>query len=526
MTVNQKPPQYLWLAWLAFLSMGVFQALTTPLVEGIDEPAHFAYVQYVAQTGLPPLGRIRNMPEEMVQFMSFHPVSWSLHTIDPSLLSHDEYWKLTPDQRSLLDHATQDLRFSGHYLESPVHGNAAYENHQPPLFYYLVSPVFAIGSRLSSFVHTFLTMRLCCLLLASLLIPGAYVLASNIFQDKRAGEGVLLLVVLFPGLYPGVVRVSNDALAVALACWFFCGLVLFVRIGRDRELYWTSAAAVLGLWTKAFFIPIVAGAILALSWQRKVRSAATLLVISAFGWVWYVFVFLRTGSITGLPETVSADTSIASSFRALWKIDWRNAWSVLRSSHIWIGNGSLLGVRSWMYQLIGWIFLILLAGVLIKRAERTQSGISSLIVCYTAFGAALAYFATQVFQQSGASVIQGWYLTMFIPVEAVLCISGAHAWLGRRWNWAISAIALLFLALLFYSELFVALPYYAGLTSHTASGHLATYHPAFLDFSVMLKRLLGFESGVGAIIVPSALLGIVAGVGVRGILRINHPGSA
>src|SRR5262249_30742190 len=130
MTVNQKPPQYLWLAWLAFLSMGVFQALTTPLGEGIDETAHFAYIQYVAQTGLPPLGRIGNMPEEMGRFMSLHPVSWSLHTIHPSLMPHDDYWKLFPDQRSVLDHATHDLRFSGHYVESSVPGNAAYENHQ------------------------------------------------------------------------------------------------------------------------------------------------------------------------------------------------------------------------------------------------------------------------------------------------------------------------------------------------------------------------------------------------------------
>jgi len=38
----------LWGAWLTFLLAGVLFSFVTPLGEGIDEPAHFEYVRYVA----------------------------------------------------------------------------------------------------------------------------------------------------------------------------------------------------------------------------------------------------------------------------------------------------------------------------------------------------------------------------------------------------------------------------------------------------------------------------------------------
>src|SRR5262249_21450693 len=123
--------------------------------------------------------------------------------------------------------------------------------------------------------------------------------------------------------------------------------------------------------------------------------------------------------------------------------------------------------------------------------------------------------------QTGSSVIQGWYLTMFVPVEALLCVAGASAWFGKRWNWMASGLAVLFFALLLYSLLFVAMPYYAGMTAHTSSWHLETYHPAFTDFSLMTERLMRFLPTRSPIL-PAALLSIVAAFGVAAILRIGR----
>ena len=141
---------------------------------------------------------------------------------------------------------------------------------------------------------------------------------------------------------------------------------------------------------------------------------------------------------------------------------------------------------------------------------------------YAVFGTALVYFATQVFQKTGASVIQGWYLTLFVPVEAVLFVAGARGWFERRWNWIVSALVVLFFALLIYSAVFVALPYYAGVTSHNPSGHLETYHPAFDDLSLMTHRLLRFQPAVPAF-VPWVFWCVVGGFCVYSLYSRDTP---
>src|SRR5436309_11582990 len=146
-----------------------------------------------------------------------------------------------------------------------------------------------------------------------------------------------------------------------------------------------------------------------------------------------------------------------------------------------------------MYRVFGWLFGLVLAGCFRRRVRINHRTIFPLAVGYAVFGAALIYFATQVFQQTGMSVIQGWYLTLFIPVEAVLFVAGAQGWFGGRWYWVVSALVVASFALLIYSAVFVALPYYAGITSHNPSGHLTTYHPALQDSSVMTHRLLRFQ---------------------------------
>src|SRR5439155_13866566 len=144
-----------------------------------------------------------------------------------------------------------------------------------------------------------------------------------------------------------------------------------------------------GLWTKAFFIPILPGILVTLFAYGKSRAAGTVILVSAFGSPWYVFNFLHSGSITGLPETILARTSVASSLGALAKLDWGNLLTVARSSHIWIGNSSLLGVRTWMYQVICWLFLFGIAGLLWKPRRLADRTLLPLVLTYAFFLAAL-----------------------------------------------------------------------------------------------------------------------------------------
>src|SRR6185295_19126431 len=315
------------------------------------------------------------------------------------------------------------------------------------------------------------------MLIASLMVPAMWMLTRLVFVEKGPGFAALLAVAVFPGLYPGVVRVSNDALAAALACWLFFALVAYLKTERPKYLYAILALIVAGLWTKAFFIPILAGVILALLSFGKVRAALTVLIASIGGIPWYVSNYLFFGTITGLPETVISHITIATSLQALSSLDWQNFVRVLRSSHVWIGNWSLLGVRSWMYQVISWMFMLGLLGFLRRPGRFLDRTIRPLAILYVAFIAGLVYIATQVFLHTSVSVAEGWYLTSFIPIESILLVAGAYALLGGCGRWLVALLSMCCLGLVVYSALFVALPYYAGLTHHNPSGSLASFHP-------------------------------------------------
>ena len=480
-------------AWLAFLAAGTFFALMNPLGEGFDEPFHLAYLQYLVQTGNVPLGHSMHVSEQIDFFLHNQPVSWGLRTNFPALLAHEDYW--AQPNREKMDGLSSDLRFSGPYVEATSDVSSQYEHHQPPLYYLLTSPAFAVVSGLSSFLSAFLWIRLVSVVIASLVVPGSFFLARAILKHDTAAASVTAIVVLFPGLYPDLFRISNDALTVPLACWTFVFLVSFLEKRRPVHLYGLSAALIAGLWTKAFFIPILAAVFLALLWFTEIRAAVTVLLSSTFGFPWYLYNLAHSGSLTGLPETVAANASMLSSARALWALDWKNVLNVLVSSHIWIGNWSFLGVRSWMYRAIFWLFLLGLVGLL-GRSTRSNRGVMTLVTAYFIFAVALVYYATQVFQQTGTSVAEGWYLTTFLPVEAVLFVAGIRSLFRQRWKWAAATMKLFLIALLAYSAAFVSLPYYAGITSHKPDGHLATYHPQLSDFPLMTSRLLRFHSWI------------------------------
>src|SRR5207249_10297161 len=63
---------------------------------------------------------------------------------------------------------------------------------------------------------------------------------------------------------------------------------------------------------------------------------------------------------------------------------------------------------------------------LLGRSTRSNRGVITLVTAYLVFAGALVYYATQVFQQTGTSVAEGWYLTTFLPVEALLFRSEEH----------------------------------------------------------------------------------------------------
>ena len=477
-------------AWAFFILMGLFVALVVPLGEGFDEPWHLGYVQYFAQTGKLPPGPQIHLASELDQFLVKHPIGWRLRDIFPTLHSHDEYWQQPSDVRLTIDDAVRKIRFGGHFQEGSSEFSAQYESHQPPLYYVLAAPLFLLSSAVLPLADVFLLTRIWSMLLASTVVPLSYLLARRISGSVPVASSVAMLVGMFPGLYPDVVRVSNDALAVPLAAAVFVLLAQFLESRSDRHAVLLGLALLAGLSTKAFFIPVLFAIIVSLLWLKEIPSAAIIFVTSGAGWFWYARNFWITGSLTGLPETVEANTTVVSSVSSIGLIGWLDVFRLAAVSHVWMGNWSLLQYRGWIYQIVLYLFGIGAAGFILYLAKSPKPVNRVLLFIYFAFAASLIYYATQVFQKTGIPVIQGWYLSPLVPLEALAFVTGMRFLFPARGVTAAVAFAgLCFLAMSIYGNAFIAAPYYTGIIAHAPSGHLRAYHPQWSDIPVISARL-------------------------------------
>jgi len=485
------------LAWVFFLLTGLLVSLILPLGEGFDEPWHFGYVQYVAQTGKLPPGPTLHLSTELEQFLALHPMGWRLHDIFPNLRTQEQYWQRPEPERLSDDDRIRSLRFSTSYSEGASEFSKQYESHQAPLYYVLTAPFFLYCARHYGFADTFLLVRLWSVLLASLVVPLSYLLAIRVSRSDTTASMVALLVAMFPGLYPDIARISNDALAVPLAAAIFLALALYLDSRSRRNAAVLGILLLLGLATKAFFIPVLLAIVLTLLVMRENRAATTVALVSAAGWVWYVRNLWITGAMTGLPETVSAKTTMASSLTSVGAIRWMDVLRLAAVSHIWMGNWSLLQYRGWIYQTVLVLYGIGIVGFLAYLWKVSSRAAHIMLFIYAVYGASLLYYATQVFQQTGIAVIQGWYLSPFVPFESLAFALGIGFLFPHRVQlWSAAFVGLCFLALLIYGNVFIAAPYYSGLTDHASSGHLRAYHPHFEDAAIMGERLVRFHPGI------------------------------
>ena len=117
-------------------------------------------------------------------------------------------------------------------------------------------------------------VRLWSVLIASLLIPLAFVLARDLSDSRYIGNMTAMLTAFFPGIYPDLVRVSNDALAVPLATAVCVALVRYCKKPSRRGMISLGALLAAGLATKAFFIPILIAVLVLMLLPKGNASAA------------------------------------------------------------------------------------------------------------------------------------------------------------------------------------------------------------------------------------------------------------
>jgi hypothetical protein len=148
-----------------------------------------------------------------------------------------------------------------------------------------------------------------------------------------------------------------------------------------------------------------------------------------------------------------------------------------------------------MYDTVLILFAIGLCGFIPFMLRAASRAIVVMLLIYVGFASALIYYATQVFLQTGIPVIQGWYLSPMIPLEALAFVLGLQTITsGRIFIRASVFTGFCFLALTIYGHAFIAAPYYANLIEHAASGHLRAYHPRWGDVLLAGARLDALSS--------------------------------
>ena len=265
-----------------YLALALSYARITPPWNNPDEPAHYAYVQYIA---------------ERSAFPELRAGDWDVEA---------------------LEQLTRVARFSS---QVSLDG-ATYEYHQPPLYYLLASPLARLTAD-TSLERRFLVLRAFSIALGAATLLVAFFCARLVYPRRSelwmATAGVVAFVPMFTSISASV---NNDSLAILLAAcavWLMLSLVIGGASRRKRIL--TGVLVGLLLLTKLtvyLFAPLL---LLALAWAsmsqvgspdaaerrtnwwRALRPLALALLIAMLVCGWW---FARNAALYGLLDPLAS----------------------------------------------------------------------------------------------------------------------------------------------------------------------------------------------------------------------------
>ncbi|RPJ58843.1 MAG: hypothetical protein EHM23_16190 [Acidobacteria bacterium] len=522
------------LIWAIFLIRAGFYLSFTPLWEGFDEHAHFAYVQLMAVEGRLPVADKDRISQEVYFSLKQAPLPWQPGGFGVGL-THDQYWKLEEADRRRLEAGLRVLDPSLGRTETAADQTNPflfqYERQHPPLYYALCLIPYRLSDRLNLIDRVFL-IRAFSVLIASGLIPTAFFLLRRFVGDTEALL-VVWLVTLLPGLMFDVVRVGNESLAVLL---FTLLVWLSVRgVTSRRQALIIGWVLGCGLLTKSSFltavIPVGLGLLIPLDTSRPLKTRfgdvglAGLAAVALSAW-WYALNYWTSGSWTGLYfDSAVQDSSLP---KAALSVDWLNAFKTILSSHVWFGNWSFLKLRGWIYQLVMIAVLLGIVGAAIRlargflRPERDRYSFLTAVLFYAFFWLGLGYHVLLTFVATGVSATAGWYLYTTIACELLVLVAGWTTLTGVGVT-RVAAIAALGAALIdLYGVFLVLIPYYTGFISHDADGSLSSFRPWTLGpagYVEIVSRLTANRPAfmTREYFLGSAILFLLIGVGSVGL---------
>lgn len=415
----------------AYLALAIGYSHVTPPWNNPDEPAHYAYVEYlVTQAGLPEL----------------RPGDWDAQA---------------------LERLKQEARFSS---DSASLRGATYEYHQPPLYYFLSAPAYLLTANRPLAVRV-RTLRLVSTLLGVASVVVAHGATRTAFPGRPELAAAVAGVVAFVPMFTAIsAAVSNDALAILLGS---CAIWLMLVLVRDRATRGRALlAGVLGgllLLTKLtvyIFAPLLVLAVGMASLRRSSDRRDTLplnlgicivAVLAVSGW-WFV----RNGLVYGAADPLGSarhDTVVVGQLRwsetgltpiAAW---WAFGQTLFRSYWAQFGwMGIVVSARLyWLYFALCALGSTAVSAALVTAVRQGSKispawfvlGLSTLVVC-----GEVVYYNLSFVQP------QGRYLyPAILPLSALTVVGWAEVGRPRGstpralfpaavgWGWTAAAFA-------------------------------------------------------------------------------------
>jgi hypothetical protein len=415
------------------------QAAVTPLGEQMDFFGHISYVCFLARTGWIPRPGALTLPA-------------GIDTIQKNLPSPDQgggerykRWSgLDSAQREGMKRAARDPANLQTGFSRPN-----YEAQHPPLYYWIISPVYSWSSRLPLDYQNWL-LSLFSILLASLAIPAVYLIFEQSF-GVRIGVLATLFIAWLPNYMPFLGRITNDCLSFPLISWS-----IYMLVRKNKTTGHLIAALVLiavALFTKSYALTVLPLAVLGCwdltgSENRAHLCVRTKIFLTLFLALAVAALFFFSWKLSGhwLLLTEVRDSAHASLFQKIVGMFCLNpVWFYLNGLirlFWWSGFWSLVSPGIYYYAPLAVFGGITGYGFFVKGSWRDRTFWNEAfphLVAVVSFIAGMAWHAS-LFEIRTASVAgaertgnEGWYLLVIAPSIFMLLFlpikrMGIEAW--------------------------------------------------------------------------------------------------
>ena len=224
-----------------------------PPFEGFDEHGHYSYIQQVAETGHWPRLNER-MSKDVDDYLALAPAPDSI----PRQWSYHDFFQAQPGVIAAARDAIQSPRAAPRAWTPGRIEN--WQAQHPPLYYYVLAPVYLATKSLSFAGQLFALRAFSCLIAwIGLCVTAVAALRGKI--PERAALPLMFAIaawpLIFPMWFPEMGRLGNDSLITVFAALGGSRLARH-NAGAPRHYLLLGLVLGLALLTKATFLPVTA----------------------------------------------------------------------------------------------------------------------------------------------------------------------------------------------------------------------------------------------------------------------------